>query len=150
MDCSIDLTFDTEEVKLDTKIEPTFSLAKFGFDGILGGALAGFGGLYSWGQQMEGLNESWTTNSRKFWKEEARNPQSIFHNNERAMKGLTPKEYVLHHPYGRFGSRIKVYYPKKTTDHIQFHKIYGYGQKTGGFTSAYPTENIWEWLRSLL
>ena len=81
--------------------------------------------------------------------EEAKNPNSIFYGDERAMEGMAPEGYVLHHPYGRYGSKIGIYEPVSVVEHKQIHSSYGYGQKTCGFNNYYKFDNIWEWFRMI-
>lgn len=113
------------------------------------GLYGAYGGYHSWNQQIKGLEHSPTTEARHFWKREANDPKSIFYQDERALKGLTPTGYQLHHPYGRFGSKIRIYCPVTVDEHKQIHKTYGYGQKTGGYNQHYNFDNIWEWLKNI-
>jgi hypothetical protein len=120
------------------------------FSTFTAGAFGMYSGNFSWNQQMKGLDHSFTTERRRFWKSEANNPNSQFYGNERAIKGLAPDGYVLHHPYGRYGSKIGIYELVTVTQHKQIHATYGYGQRTCGFNNYYKFDNIWEWFRMIL
>ena len=62
----------------------------------------------------------------------------------------TLKYHLLHHPYGRYGSKIKIYVPIQISEHKLIHKQFGYGRGSGGFNQYYKFNNIWEWLRSVV
>ena len=51
----------------------------------------------------------------------------------------------LNHPYGRFGTKINIFEEMTHTEHLQFHKVYGYGNGNGGFNRYYPFNNAWWW-----
>lgn len=114
-----------------------------------GGIFGAFGGYCSWNEQMKGLDHTWDTERRRFWKAESKNPNSQFYGDVRASQGLTPKGYVLHHPYGRYGSKIGIYTPMTTEQHRAIHKMYGYGNGKGGFSQYYQFTDWWWFIRRL-
>lgn len=60
------------------------------------GAYGAIGGYLSWNEQMKGLDHSFATERRRYWKAQSKNINSNFYGNLRSMKGLTPSNYVLH------------------------------------------------------
>lgn len=114
-----------------------------------GGLFGAWGGYCSWNEQMKGLDHTWDTERRRFWKAESKNPNSQFYGDVRASQGLTPKGYVLHHPYGRYGSKVGIYTPMTTEQHRAIHKMYGYGNGKGGFSQYYQFTDWWWFIRRL-
>lgn len=113
------------------------------------GAYGAIGGYLSWNEQMKGLDHSFATERRRYWKAQSKNINSNFYGNSRSMKGLTPSNYVLHHPYGRTRSKIGMYYPVMRQEHAAIHAQYGYGNGNGGYWQYYPFNNWWWFLRCL-
>ena len=106
------------------------------------------GGYFSWNEQMR-KDHSFDTERKRFWKSEANNPKSIYNDKERMSKGLAPDGYVLHHPYGRYGSKESIYVPITVEEHKAIHKMYGYGNGSGGYNQYYPFSDWWWIFRRL-
>lgn len=43
---------------------------------------------------------------------------------------------MLHHPYGRYGSKVGIYTPMTTEQHRAIHKMYGYGNGKGDLVNT--------------
>ena len=102
---------------------------------ITGGLFGLLGGYVSYKQQMYQSPGSWSVKQISYWKSNGYNS---------TPKGSDGYPMVLHHPYGRFGSRIDIYYPVTRTEHQHIHSQIGYGRSTGGFHHYYPFNNWWQ------
>jgi RHS repeat-associated protein len=102
---------------------------------ITGGLFGLFGGYISYKQQMYQSPGSWSSKQISYWKSNGYSS---------TPKGSDGYPMELHHPYGRFGSRIDIYYPVTRTEHQHIHSLFGYGRSTGGFNQYYPFNNWWQ------
>ncbi|MCF7932789.1 MAG: RHS repeat-associated core domain-containing protein, partial [Acholeplasmataceae bacterium] len=102
---------------------------------ITGGLFGLFGGYISDKQQMYQCPGSWRSKQISYW---------ISNGYSSTPKGSDGYPMELHHPYGRFGSRIDIYYPVTRTEHQHIHSQFGYGRSTGGFNQYYPFDNWWQ------
>ena len=84
-----------------------------------------------------GKNQSWSSIRKNYWNEKGY---------DRALIGSDGFPIELHHPYGKYGSKINIFEELTHTEHIQFHRMYGYGNGNGGFNRYYPFINTWGWL----
>lgn len=98
---------------------------------VTGGAYGALGGYISWNQQIRKEPGSWTKKRADYWKA---NGES----NGRSSKGL-----ILHHTYGRFGAKEDIFYPVTRTEHVLIHRLFGYGNGSGGFNMFVPWDNPW-------
>ncbi len=106
------------------------------FSTATGGAYGGISGYYAYQEQI-GHNPSWSTIQKKYWKDKDYSSTPI---------GDDGYSMVLHHPYGWYGNKIKIFTEMTRTEHIQFHQMFGYGRATGGYNAYYPFTNPWRWL----
>jgi RHS repeat-associated protein len=113
------------------------------------GIYGAFAGYLSWQQQLKQSSSSWASIRTKYWKSESSNPNSPYFQNERASRGLSPIGISLHHPYGRHGSKIDMFYPMPTSEHIGLHREYGSGWGSGGYNRYYPFDFAWRFFRNL-
>lgn len=96
------------------------------------GAIYGFiTGYLSYKIQI-GKNKSWSTIRSKYWK------------NQGYKDGKAPNGEILHHPYGRFGSKINIFEEVTVEEHYAIHAELGYGSGHGGFNQYYPFPNPWK------
>ena len=110
--------------------------------------MGGVGGYLSYQQQK--VTHSWTTERRHYWKQSYNKPSSYGYLNDRAKNGLAPiingKPVQLHHTMGRSGANFYHYVEMTSSEHIQYHQMYGY--KHFSFKTA--NMNIWEMLMSVM
>ncbi|MDO9629063.1 MAG: hypothetical protein Q7I99_04105 [Acholeplasmataceae bacterium] len=95
------------------------------------GLFSAYGGYASWDNQQRGLNHSWTTERRDYWQ-----------SRERA-NGKSPNGEILHHPHGRHGANVRIYYPVSLAEHRAIHDQLGYGNRQGGFYQYREWLNFW-------
>ena len=103
---------------------------------VTGGIYGAASGFFSYQEQIR-TDESWSTIRRKYWNQQGYS---------KAPKGLDGYPIELNHPYGRYGSKTYIFEEISHTDHVQFHRINGYGKGIGGFNKYYPFNNYWRWL----
>lgn len=102
-------------------------------------ASGGFGAIgcfISHKEQMSSLEHSWSTEAKRYWKSQGY---------DATPRGTDGESMVLHHPYGRYGSKIRIYEPMTRTNHTALHKQYGYGN--GGFNGYINFSNAWDYMK---
>ena len=101
---------------------------------IVGGVLGGF----AYAEQHPKIKHSWATEARNYWKSRGTDGH--------AMIGVDGYPKQLHHPYGRKGAGFYSYIEMTRTEHIAFHKQFGYH----GFEKLYPYTNYFELILRIL
>ena len=104
------------------------------FATISAGITGGIGGVIAYYDQVKGLDHSWATERRHYFKEHPK----------------ANKSDVLHHPYGRHGANIRFYYPVSVSEHKLIHHELGNGRGQGGFFQYREWINWWKEILSRL
>ncbi|MFA7179335.1 MAG: RHS repeat-associated core domain-containing protein [Dehalococcoidales bacterium] len=103
---------------------------------VMGGGLFGaLGGYMSYKEQM-GEDINWHMIRKDYWKSQG-------NSDGKATIGSDGYPMVLHHTYGRYGSKIAMFEPMTRTDHIALHSMYGYGNGNGGYNQYYQFGDWW-------
>lgn len=102
-----------------------------------GGSIGALGGYLSHEQQM-GSKQDWNKIRKDYWKSQG-------YSSGKAPLGTDGYKKVLHHTYGRNGSKMFIFEPMTRTDHIALHQMYGYGIGQGGYNQNYQFFDWW-WL----
>ncbi|MDE5566339.1 MAG: hypothetical protein K2I77_05075, partial [Anaeroplasmataceae bacterium] len=111
------------------------------FSTALGGSFGGYGGYLSYNEQIGSPNNCGLMSNYDRRKQRQAYLNSINWSKEEA------KGYEMSHPYGVYGNNRNYYELISSSEHRQFHKMYGYKTNDGQFIRKNPNfHNIWEWL----
>ena len=99
---------------------------------ITAGVVGGVVGYATFNEQHPKITHSWTTERNRYWQR--------VHGKNSAIIGSDGYPMQLHHPYGRSGAGFYYYIPLTRSEHLAFHKLYGFK----GFALPYPYTNYWD------